>query len=104
MYSVVLVTEFTNFYDEQKALEFNNMEKPFNEYLVSLSSQFLEIVSANLKKYGGDLIQFMGYSLVAIWPGDEREQTGAAMGREGADANLQRMRHQFIQETSRKAA
>lgn len=34
MHSVVLVAEFTNFYDEQKALEFNSETKPFNEHLV----------------------------------------------------------------------
>ena len=64
---MVLVAEFTNFYNESKALDFNET-KSFNEHLVSQSSQFLEIISSCLSKYGGDLIQFMGYSLVAIWP------------------------------------
>ena len=68
IHSVVLVAEFTSFYDEAKALQFNEV-KSYNEHLVALSSQFLEVVSATLQKYGGDLIQFMGYSLVAIWPG-----------------------------------
>ena len=48
MHSVVLVAEFTNFYDEHKALEFNSENKPFNEHLVTLSSQFLEIISNSL--------------------------------------------------------
>ena len=64
---MVLVAEFTNFYDEALALELED-SKSINEHLVNLSSQFLEIISGCLAKYGGDLIQFMGYSLVAIWP------------------------------------
>ena len=39
-----------------------------NENLAALSSSFLEIVILTLYKYGGDLIQFFGHSLIAIWP------------------------------------
>ena len=64
---MILVAEFTNFYDENAELEYSD-QKHFNEYLVQKSNKFLEIVSSCLEKYGGDLIQFMGYSLVAVWP------------------------------------
>ena len=42
--------------------------------MATISSQFLEVASSVLNKYGGDLIQFLGYSIVAIWPPDPNEQ------------------------------
>ena len=66
--SVVMVTEMFNFYDESKQSEFKD-EVSFNEHLVKLSGHYLEMVTSCLTKYGGDLIKFMGYSAVAIWPG-----------------------------------
>ena len=79
MNSVILVAEFTNFYEETTELEFGN-SKLYNEHLVQKSSKFLEVVSSCLEKYGGDLIQFMGYSLVAIWPDFEESQADLAEG------------------------
>ena len=96
----MLVAEFTNFYDEAKALELTE-QKQYNEYLVTQSSQFLEIISASLQKYGGDLIQFMAYSLVAIWPRpDELNHTD---GQEGAGSRSKK-EAEFIREVCRKAA
>ena len=97
MSSVVLVAEYTNFYDEATELEFGN-QKFFNEHLAAKSSKFLEVVSACLEKYGGDLIQFMGYSLVAIWPDFEEDSFIEGDGTE------RKIRGDFVQEMSRKAA
>ena len=70
--SLVLVAEIVNFYDQTKAGEFSDCIG-FNEYMATISGQFLEITASTLNKYGGDLIQFLGYSLVAIWPPDPNE-------------------------------
>lgn len=72
MHSVVLVAEVTKFYNESKALDFNET-KFYNEHLVQQSSTLLEIVSSCLQKYDGDLVQFMGSSYVAIWPNNVGE-------------------------------
>ena len=53
--SIVLVAEIINFYDQTKAGEFSDCIG-FNEYMVTISSQFLEITASILNKYGGDLI------------------------------------------------
>ena len=71
--SLVLVAEITNFYDQTKASEFSD-KNGFNEHMATVSGQFLEISSSILNKYGGDLIQFLGHSLVAIWPPDPKEE------------------------------
>ena len=33
-----------------------------------MSNRFLEIMSKTIHKYGGDIIQFLGNSLIAVWP------------------------------------
>ena len=33
-----------------------------------MSNRFLEIMSKAIHKYGGDIVQFIGNSLIAIWP------------------------------------
>ena len=68
-----MVSEIFNFYDETKQSDFKD-ESKYNEHMVSLSGQFLEIATSCLTKYGGDLIKFMGYSMVAIWPGFEEHR------------------------------
>ena len=55
LHSVVLVTELRNFYDQAKSFDFPD-EASFNENLVNISDQFLEVMISFLNKYGGDII------------------------------------------------
>ena len=73
--SVVLVAELQYFYDQ-----FNNSngdcidEQSLNEQLQGVCHNFLEIFTSVLNKYNGDLIQFLGTSLIAVWPsGDDQD-------------------------------
>ena len=68
-----MVAEIFNFYDQAKQNEYKD-ECIYNEHLVSLSGQFLEIATSCLTKYGGDLIKFMGFSMCSIWPGYEEHK------------------------------
>lgn len=33
-----------------------------------MSNKFLDIMTKTIHKYGGDVIQFLGNSLIAVWP------------------------------------
>lgn len=70
-----MVAELRNFYDSEKTID--GEEALLNETLIDIAGQFLEITTSFLNKYGGDLIQFMGTSLVAIWP--TPKETGEAL-------------------------
>lgn len=39
-----------------------------NEGLVDVAQTFFEMFTSSLNKYGGEIVQFMGTTLVAIWP------------------------------------
>jgi class 3 adenylate cyclase len=43
-----------------------------NENLAQDANQFLELTSKIIHKYGGDILQFLGNSLIALWnqPGE----------------------------------
>ncbi len=43
-----------------------------NEKLAEDANHFLELTSKAIHKYGGDIVQFLGNSLIAIWnqPGE----------------------------------
>ena len=43
-------------------------DQTVNEQLASVSNHFLEVLSKLIHKYGGDVIQFLGNSLIAVWP------------------------------------
>jgi hypothetical protein len=43
-------------------------ESLFNERLTVESERFLELTSRIIHRYGGDLLQFLGNSLIAVWP------------------------------------
>jgi hypothetical protein len=67
--SVVLVAELRNFYDAAKIIDGEYPdEQAYNEHLWGLSHNFLLVMSSTLNKFSGDLIQFTGTSLIAIWP------------------------------------
>ena len=108
--SLVLVAEIINFYDQTKAGEFSDCIG-FNEYMATISGQLLEITASTLNKYGGDLIQFLGYSLVAIWPPDPNEQGGKkSKNQSGANhrgttpESRENASTDYAQEVARKAA
>lgn len=68
MTTAILVAEIKNFYDQEYRLKHFLNDYDYNEYLAILSNRFLEIMSKTIHKYGGDIIQFLGNSLIAIWP------------------------------------
>jgi class 3 adenylate cyclase len=47
-------------------------EQTTNERLAQDANHFLELTSKVIHKYGGDIVQFFGSSLIAVWnqPGD----------------------------------
>jgi class 3 adenylate cyclase len=54
--------------DQQLSSGTFKSEQVFNEQLGQKSSQFLDIMSKTIHKYGGDIVQFLGNSLIAVWP------------------------------------
>jgi hypothetical protein len=44
-----------------------NRENRLNEELATSSDRFLEVMSKSVHKYGGDIVQYLGNSLVAVW-------------------------------------
>lgn len=50
----------------------NRTERITNENLAQDANQFLELTSKIIHKYGGDILQFLGNSLIALWnqPGE----------------------------------
>ena len=66
-----MVAEIKNFYDngspKDSKLASIRTEQQMNEHLASVSNRFLEMMSKTVHKYGGDVIQFLGNSLVAVW-------------------------------------
>lgn len=66
----VLVAEMKNFYDtplNKKVIASASSEHQTNEDLANASDRFLGIMSKSIHKYGGDVIQYLGNSLVAVW-------------------------------------
>jgi class 3 adenylate cyclase len=78
-----LVAEIKQFYDEYPLVDslaqpkgskdlaqqgYFRAEQTFNEQLGAQSSQFLDVMAKTIHKYGGDIVQFVGNSIVAIWP------------------------------------
>ena len=77
--------------------------------MARLSGQFLEVTASILNKYGGDLIQFLGYSLVAIWPPDPNEYQAKGPKNEqdhsGVEPEFRESSNTgYAQEIARKAA
>eukprot|EP00347_Sterkiella_histriomuscorum_P004823 403358953 len=63
-----MVAEIKNFYDQAHRLKHFTNDQQYNEHLANLSNRFLEIMSKTIHKYGGDIVQFIGNSLICIWP------------------------------------
>ena len=40
----------------------------YNEHLASVSNLFLEKMTKHVHKYGGDIISFLGNSMIIVWP------------------------------------
>jgi hypothetical protein len=64
--SVVLVSELRNFYGKKRDLLAD--ETQINEGLVDVAQTFYEIFTQFVSKYGGEIVKFMGTTIVAIWP------------------------------------
>ncbi len=70
-----MVAELRNFYDVTKIIDGEYPdEQAYNEHLWGLSHNFLLLMSSTLNKFSGDLIQFTGTSLIAIWPPNGSKQ------------------------------
>lgn len=64
-----MVAELRNFYDSTMIIDGEFVdEQSYNESLWNFSHNFLQVFSSTLNKYSGDIIQFLGTSLIAIWP------------------------------------
>jgi len=69
MRTAVMVAEIKQFYDKKnQKFTKQRSEQRTNEKLAEASNQFLELTSKIVHKYGGDILQFLGNSLIAIWP------------------------------------
>lgn len=80
MRTAVLVCEIKQFYNNNSNSTLNGKMSPeaaaafakrsehiTNEKLAEDANHFLELTSKVIHKYGGDIVQFLGNSLIALW-------------------------------------
>ncbi|CDW76061.1 ph domain containing protein [Stylonychia lemnae] len=90
--TAIIVAEIKNFYDQSHRHKFFNSDQSYNEHLANLSNRFLEIMSKAIHKYGGDIVQFIGNSMIALWPRADPLGESTFEGKEDdeTDANIAR--------------